>query len=322
MVDTAAAGIDVVRDVVYDVTVRLIMIGPTDMTDTTSSQSEHTRRAYRRAAAAFAAWCSTQGIPAMPATPEAISEYLEHRAAEGWRPATLRATRAAIADSHRRGGYTGVADHPHVRDTLARLVQADARDQDHARPLTAEAMDAIRASACRPRWSTGRASRPESVETARQRGMVDIALVSVMRDGMLSRAEASGLRWRDVETGDDGTGRLHISGSGDEGRDMMVPIGETALADLNSIRPDDADPDAPVFQLSPGHISKRVRAAALHAGIGDGYTGHSGRAGRARDMAVEGRARADMMAAGRWRTPAALLRYTGVPAAGSSTRER
>ena len=40
--------------------------------------------------------------------------------------------------------------------------------------------------------------------------MVDLALLQVMRDGLLRRSEASALRWGDVELLDDGSGRLHV----------------------------------------------------------------------------------------------------------------
>ena len=46
--------------------------------------------------------------------------------------------------------------------------------------------------------------------------------------------------------------------------------------------PEDAaveDPAAPVFGLSTSQIGRRVNAAAKAAGLGEGFTGHSGRVG-------------------------------------------
>ena len=40
------------------------------------------------------------------------------------------------------------------------------------------------------------------------------------------------------------------------------------------------DPAAPVFGLSASQIGRRIDAAAKAAGLGEGFTGHSGRVGR------------------------------------------
>ena len=61
-----------------------------------------------------------------------------------------------------------------------------------AAALTEEGLAAIRATARLPR--TGPRDRTERARTARLRGQVDIALVSVMRDAMLRRSEAAALR--------------------------------------------------------------------------------------------------------------------------------
>ena len=46
---------------------------------------------------------------------------------------------------------------------------------------------------------------------------------------------------------------------------------------LREIRPADIDPVAPVFGLTGEALANRVRAAARAAGLGDGFSGHSGR---------------------------------------------
>ena len=55
--------------------------------------------------------------------------------------------------------------------------------------------------------------------------------------------------------------------------------------------PEDAgvvDPAAPVFGLSASQIGRRIDAAAKAAGLGEGFTGHSGRVGMAQDLAASG----------------------------------
>ena len=60
----------------------------------------------------------------------------------------------------------------------------------------------------------------------------------------------------------------------------MAVTTATARA-LREIHTDDADPAAPVFGLTGEALANRVRAAARAAGLGDGFTGHSGRIGMA-----------------------------------------
>ena len=42
------------------------------------------------------------------------------------------------------------------------------------------------------------------------RGLTDIAICSTMRDALMRRGEAADLRWSDIETREDGSGRLTI----------------------------------------------------------------------------------------------------------------
>ena len=69
-----------------------------------------------------------------------------------------------------------------------------------------------------------------------------------------------------------------------------------AMAHLDAIRPEDADGSEPVFGLSVASISRRVKAAARAAGLGAGYSGHSGRVGMARRMARTGAPTHEIMA--------------------------
>ena len=65
----------------------------------------------------------------------------------------------------------------------------EGRSPRQAAALTEEGLAAIRATAELPR--TGPRGRTHRARTARRRGLVDIALVSVMRDAMLQRSEAA-----------------------------------------------------------------------------------------------------------------------------------
>ena len=65
-----------------------------------------------------------------------------------------------------------------------------------------------------------------------------------------------------------------------------------------------------VFGLRPNRIAGRIRQAALAAGLGKGYSGHSPRVGMARDLVRSGAELASLMTAGRWRSPRMPALYT------------
>ena len=184
--------------------------------------------------------------------------------------ATIRLHRFAIGAAHRSAGLDDPTAHEGVRRVLAGLARANARPQRQARALTAGALAAIRATARIPRRSQGRAGRLETSGAAERRGLVDIALASTLRDGLLRRSEAAALRWGDVELLADGSGRLQVRQSkGDqEGEGAVLYLGPDAVRDLRAIRPAEGltDARAPVFGLSrqPG------RAAPAGGGAGGG----------------------------------------------------
>ena len=73
------------------------------------------------------------------------------------------------------------------------------------------------------------------------------------------------------------------------------------------------DPAAPVFGLSSSQVGRKVTAAAPAAGLGDGFTGHSGRVGMAQDLAATGVELPALMTAGRWKSSKMPARYTEPP---------
>ena len=89
---------------------------------------------------------------------------------------------------------------------LGRLLRGP---QKQAAPLHSDALAAIRATAFTPRRTRG--GHTETAEHDRRHGLVDVALASVMRDGLLRISEATALRWGDVELAGDGSGRTGIT---------------------------------------------------------------------------------------------------------------
>ena len=150
---------------------------------------------------------------------------------------------------------------------------------------------------------------------------MDLALLSVLRDGLLRRSEASELRWSDMEFRDDGEALLHIpqSKTDQEAEGTVLYIGHAAAegpAGNQTRRGPTQDPQALVFGLSARQIGRRVDAAAKAAGLGEGFTGHSGRVGMAQDLAATGVELPALMTAGRWKSSGMPARYTDRQAAG------
>ena len=240
--------------------------------------SHHTRRAYQRLSQGFTEWCMSEEVPPLPASPETVARYLTQLGQQGLRISTLRSARSAIAYVHQRTGHEDPTATLMVTDALHALQEDDQRPPSSARPMTQAALAAIRESACTPRGVSGMVPRTESAETALARGLVDIALISTMREVGLRRSEAADLRWGDIDIGQEGAPTAVTCG------ERRMPIGAVCGRDLQAIRPSDGDPEHRVFQLSPGQIGRRIRAAAMQAGLGDGYTGQSCRIGLAQDM--------------------------------------
>ena len=158
--------------------------------------ARNTMKNYRVQWNNFIMWAVGRGIRVLPADPGQVAAYLAERIEEhGHKPATLRAAAAALAFVHRTAGQDDPCSSPEVKRTLRSATRKAGRDQKQAEALTAEALDAIQSTARKPR--RGRGGRFETQETARCRGNMDIALISLMRDGMLRVSEAAVLTWRD-----------------------------------------------------------------------------------------------------------------------------
>ena len=279
------------------------------------SVSENTRAMYRSVWTTFEDWTQARTVLGLPATPALVAAYLSHLAEERrLSVSTIRVHKAALAAIHRATGHEDPTDNEGVRRLMQGISRTHGRAQRQARPLTAEALAAVKATANgrRPLGNQGR--RQESAERASRRRRVDVALLSVLRDGLLRRSEAAALTWDDVELRDNGTGllQLHRSKTDQEGEGTVLYIGREAAAALRAIRPADqlVDAKTPVFGLSARQIGQRVQATARAAGLSEGYTGHSGRGSMAQDLVKSGVELPALMTAGRWKSSNMPARYT------------
>ena len=278
--------------------------------------SRNTVTNYRTQWRSFMAWTQAKGIRGLPAEPAQVAAYLAERMEEhGHRPATLRTAASAIAFVHNAAGMDDPCASPEVKRTLRSATRKAGRSQKQAEALTEEAFAAIQSNAHKPR--RGRGGRFESQEIARFRGSLDIALISLMRDAMLRVSEAAALSWSDITSEADGTGRLLIrrSKTDAEGEGAVAFLSVPTMSALKLMRNTAVDTDS-VFGLRPNQIAMRIKQAAIAAGLGDGFSGHSPRVGMARDLARAGTELTSLMNAGRWRTATMPAHYTRNEAAG------
>ena len=162
--------------------------------------------------------------------------------------------------------------------------------------------------------------RMETPATALARAAVDLAIIGVMADGGLRRSEAAALAWGDVEFWLDGTARLKVQKGKNQADPATVALTETTTRALRDIQPDGADPAAPVFGLTGETLANRIRAAARAAGLGEDFSGNSGRIGMARRMVAAGAPTAAVQHQGRWKHGDMVARYTRGEAAGEALK--
>ena len=284
-----------------------------------AARARNTQRAYLGHWTRFHSWAQEQGLDLPGGLEAALCDYLVRLAEDGKRMATIRQARAAIIRGADLAGWPKPGG-PGVAEMMRGLGRILRGPQRQAAPLHAEALAAIRATAFTRRRTRG--GHTETAEYAQRRGLVDVALASVMRDGLLRVSEAAALRWGDVELAGDGSGRIRIpeSKTDQEAEGVVLYLGPAAVLALLAIRPEEAVIDAvtPVFNLHPDTIRRRLQQAARAAGL-PGWrdiTGHSGRVGMAQDLSAAGFALPELMTAGRWKSPRMPARYTQRQAAG------
>ena len=181
-----------------------------------------------------------------------------------------------------------------------------------AKGLTSEAVAAIRGN-----LNGAAETSPKHAST--------MALVSIASEAGLRISELAALKWADValdETDTDGGGLVSIrkSKTDQEGGGAVVAVTWQAMADLDRLaRLRGRDPKAKVFGLSDRQISRRM-AAAKAAGLGDGYSGHSGCVGIAQRMTQNQAPIAAVMRQGRWESTRMVARYTRNESASEARR--
>ena len=276
-----------------------------------NAQSVNTRRNYSGQFRKFRDWCEREEQSTLPAQPGVVAAYSAELAEDGKSMSTIRLAVAAIVDAHRSVGLESPQT-TGVTETLRGLSRQLGVGQKQARPLDADALAAIRATAFTPRTTRGGSLEMEA--TALRRGRLDIALASVLSDAGLRISEVASLRWRDVLDAEDDAGLVYIERSKTDqaGEGAYVVVTPDTLVALKQLRQDSEtwSDDDPVFGLSMSQISRRVDSMARAAGLGEGYSGHSGRVGLAIRMTRRGAPLQAVQTHGRWKSPSMPARYT------------
>ena len=284
------------------------------------AKAENTHRAYSSAWKQFRTWAEAGGHPALPAAPQAVALYLGHLASTGRSIATVQQARSAISHFHAAAGM-GKGDNPALHPVVSETIKGwrnRAPAPRQAGALTADALARVREVLRLPKRSRG--GRMESADTTRRRAALDLAIIGALADGWLRRSEAAALTWGDVELWADGTGRLTIQKGKNQVEPATVAVTGTTARALRDIRPDDVDRTAPVFGLTGETLGNQLRAAARAAGLGDGFSGHSGRIGMARRMVAAGAPNAAVQRQGRWKHGDMVARYTRGEAVGEALK--
>ena len=261
---------------------------------TVLSWAANTQKAYVAGWNEFTSWCFQNRCAGLPAAPAVVGHYLENLVeAQGKAIATARNRLAAIAAAHRLGKHPDPVKDPLVKATLKRLAREYGKPRKQAKGLTSDVLAAVKATSRIQRAHKGKRRRKETEAQAAERALVDLALLQVMRDGLLRRSEAAALSWGNMELQQDGSGRLLVARSKTDqsAEGAVLYLGPSAVQALLAIRPEEAviDPATRVFNLSADRIGRRIKAATKMAGLGEGFTGHSPRVGMAQDLSAAGR---------------------------------
>ena len=279
-------------------------------------RAERTRKNNRSNWRIFSRWLAARNASAdLPVAPELVALFaIEYSDVHAMSSADR--TMAGIAARHKDAGFPSPTDEAVVKEVMAGLRRELGTHQSQAKPLYAADIEKIVATACNPRPSfhpTQAKDGYEKAHVALRRGQKDIAIVLVGRDGCMRISEITNLRWDDIDYNEDGSGIAIIRfAKGDqEGAGAAQLLSPRTMQALEAIRPENASPADRIFGLKDmTSIYKRIRKAALAAGLSDGYSGHSLRVGMIYDMVDADIPAPAIIIAARWKNPNMLARYT------------
>ena len=251
-----------------------------------ASRATNTKMAYARAWKRFVAAVGNE----LPADPYVVASYLAQLGTTH-SPATVRMANAAISYFHRIKGHETPTGHAGVKAVISGInrmkgpsVQVEGLDR--------RAFELIELT-----------SDLDSINELRE-----VCLISVMRDGLLRRSEATALVWDDLAWEDDGSGRLAVGKSKNDqiGHGSILYISPATMNYVARWRPNVHV--RRIFPISDSTVVRCIKKACERAGLSGDYSGHSPRIGMAMDLARTTSLPA-LMQAGRWKSHVMPVHY-------------
>ncbi|MFC4595585.1 site-specific integrase [Sphingobium tyrosinilyticum] len=170
-----------------------------------AASSPHSLRALRSDLEAFDLWCRRTGRIALPATPQVVADYLDARAGQGAKPASLARYKASIAKIHQLLDLKDPTQAELVKLTLRAIKRAQGSAQAQARPLRFKGpVRDVAADA--PRGLNIRALLDSCGDTLPE--LRDRALLSTAYDSGLRASELVAIQVEHIEEATDPEARL------------------------------------------------------------------------------------------------------------------
>ena len=271
--------------------------------------ADETNRVYELYWEGFVDWCAAEGrgFSTLPAAPVAVAGYLS-ALGEAWSWSAVQLANASIRKHHEEGGFQSPTRDPRLATVRKGIRNADDHEVKQAAPLTLERFLVLESRIWRrlPR---------ETWEEAELRAATDIAIIALMRDGLLRRAECAEATWADLGKLPDGTGTLDIRRRKQRKRRSKAPVYVSLHTMVYLLRmlllrggPEPELSDT-IFGICGTQISNRIRRAAKMAELPGQYRGHSPRVGMLHDLAIDNAEMPSLMQAGGWSSGQSVIGY-------------
>src|SRR5579863_4044969 len=261
--------------------------------------SKATLRAYETDWRLFTEWAASRGLRTLPADPGAVADYLVHLSREGLKVSSIRRVLSGLAFAHRRAGLDWFTPRE-VRVAL----RAIRRDLGTA------------------------PQRKRAVTDVELRAMLghlelrDRAMLLVGWAAALRRSEVVALDVEDTELAEQGLLlTIRRSKTDQEGAGQRVGVcfaSERAYCPVRTLQEHlsvAGIASGALFRNERGErlnsrtVARVVQRAARNAGLGEGFAGHSLRAGLATTAAQKGVSEDAIQRQGRWTNTAQVREY-------------
>ena len=179
--------------------------------------------------------------------------------------ASLSRIRLLAAALEKAGAYAGIAKcvPPSVRMAIGALAAKRGRSGAEPKQATGVRADALLSVAMAAQRPRPRGRGVESDALAERRAALDVAIVLVMRDGLLRVSECAALRWTDISVNSDKSATAVVRRSKTKSTTTAY-FAPATVAALLAAKVGDDEPR--VTPLSPRQIARRFKAACEAAG--------------------------------------------------------